>query len=176
MAFYSARQQGCTTQRHDQRYHSMKTIRHAIFALLTTSCLVVQAQSPSQIGDLGWLVGSWKRTNNKPGHAGNERWIIDPDIGLRGYGVTTKGNDTLFIEKMRIVPGDNNALYFVADVIENPKPVYFRITSIHQSEFTCENPDHDFPKRIIYRRKMKQLDVTISGNGKSIDYHFIKTN
>ncbi|HTF19473.1 MAG TPA: DUF6265 family protein [Chryseolinea sp.] len=154
----------------------MKTIRHAIGALLTICCLVAQAQTPSNIEDLGWLVGSWKRTNGKPGQAGNERWVIDPEIGLRGFGVTMKGNDTLFIEKMRIVPGDNNALYFVADVIENPRPVYFRITSIHQNDFTCENAEHDFPKRINYRRKMKQLEVTISGNGKSMDYQFVKVD
>jgi hypothetical protein len=154
----------------------MKIMSGAICAFLTTCCLVAQAQTPSKIGDLGWLVGSWKRTNNKPGQGGNERWIIDPDIGLRGFGVTTKGSDTLFIEKMRIVPGDNNALYFVADVIENPKPVYFLITSVHQNDFTCENPDHDFPKRINYRRKMKHLEVTLSGNGKSMDYKFEKTD
>jgi len=135
---------------------------------------VAQAQSPSHIEDLGWLVGSWKRTNNKVGQTATERWIIDPEIGLRGYGVTMKGTDTLFIEKMRIVPGDNNALFFVADVIENPKPVYFRITAVQQNEFTCENPEHDFPKRIKYKRKTKQLDVAISGNGKVVDYTFVK--
>lgn len=152
----------------------MKTIQIAIVALIVGCGHVAQAQSPSHIEDLGWLVGSWKRLNNKPGQAGNERWIIDPDIGLRGYGVTTKGSDTLFIEKMRIVPGDNNALYYVADVIENPMPVYFKITSVQQNDFTCENPNHDFPKRISYRRKLKTLQVTISGNGKSIDYEFVK--
>lgn len=152
----------------------MKTIQLAIILLLAGCSLVAQAQTPSRIEDLGWLVGSWKRTNNKPGQGGNERWIIDPDIGLRGFGITTKGSDTLFIEKMRIVPGDNNALYFVADVIENPMPVYFRITSIQQSFFTCENPNHDFPKQISYRRKLKHLEVTISGNGKTMDYQFDK--
>ena len=152
----------------------MKKIRYIFLASLTAACICTKAQTPSHIEDLGWLVGTWKRTNNKPGQKANERWIIDPDIGLRGYGVTMKGNDTLFIEKMRIVPGDNDALYFVADVIENPKPVYFRISSIHQNDFTCENPEHDFPKRIVYQRKMKHLTVTISGGSKSIDYQFEK--
>ena len=142
--------------------------------MMIVCCIGAHAQSPSHIEDLGWLVGSWKRTNNKPGQSANERWSIDPDIGLRGLGVTMKGNDTLFIEKMRIVSGDNDALYFVADVIENPKPVYFRIIAIHQNDFTCENPEHDFPKRIVYRRKMKHLTVTISGGSKSIDYEFEK--
>lgn len=154
----------------------MKTTQYLIAAVLVAVCCSVNAQTPSRIEDLGWLVGTWKRVNNKPGQTGSERWLIDPEIGLRGYGVTLKGNDTIFIEKMRIVNGDNNALYFVADVIENPKPVYFRITSVHQSDFTCENPDHDFPKRIYYRRKMKQLDVTISGNGKSMEYKFQKVD
>jgi hypothetical protein len=85
-----------------------------------------------------------------------------------------RGTDTLFIEKMRIVPGDKDGLFFVADVIENPKPVYFRVSAIHQNEFICENPEHDFPKRIEYRRKSKQLEVKISGNGKVVDYKFVK--
>lgn len=150
--------------------------RYLTFLLILICSGITPAQTPSHIEDLGWLVGNWKRTNNKPGQKGTERWTIDPDIGLLGYGVTTTVKDTLFIEKMRIVPGDNNALYFVADVIENPKPVYFKITAVHQNEFTCENPQHDFPKRLHYKRKMKMLYVTVSGNGKSIDYTFEKTD
>jgi len=152
----------------------MKKTRIIFAALFAAFCSIAQAQTPSHIEDLGWLVGSWKRTNSKPGQTTNEQWIIDPEIGLRGYGVTMKGADTLFIEKMRIVSGDNNALFFVADVIENPKPVYFRVTEIHQNEFVCENPEHDFPKQIAYRRKTKQLEVTISGNGRKVDYKFVK--
>lgn len=154
----------------------MKLRRYLSVACLLLSVSIVNAQSPSHIEDLGWLVGTWKRTNNKAGQSGNERWLIDPEIGLRGYGVTLKGADTLFVEKMRIVPGDNNALYFVADVIENPKPVYFRITSVHQSDFTCENPEHDFPKTITYRKKMKNLEVILSGNGKTVEYKFVRIN
>jgi len=154
----------------------MTATRMALTALLVAFCQLATAQTPSHIEDLGWLVGSWKRTNNKPGQTGIENWIIDPEIGLRGYGITMRGSDTLFVEKMRIVTGDNDALYFVADVIENPKPVYFRITSIQQSEFICENPEHDFPKRITYRRRTKDLEVKISGNDKSIDYKFKRMN
>lgn len=152
----------------------MKIRRYLTITGFMLSAAIANAQSPSHIEDLGWLVGSWKRTNNKAGQSGNERWIIDPEIGLRGYGVTLKGRDTLFIEKMRIVPGDNNALYFVADVIENPKPVYFRITAIHQNDFTCVNPEHDFPKNITYRKKLKNLDVILSGNGKIVEYNFVR--
>lgn len=150
-------------------------IRNLTFLLLMV-CTIANAQTPSRIEDLGWLVGTWKRTNNKPGQQGSEQWTIDANVGLLGYGVTISAKDTLFIEKMRIVNGDNNALYFVADVIENPKPVYFKIISIYQNEFICENQQHDFPKRLHYKRKMKQLVVNVSGNGKSIEYTFTKTD
>jgi hypothetical protein len=137
--------------------------------------MAAQAQTPTHIEDLGWLVGTWKRMYNKSGHTGHERWFIDPEIGLRGYGVTMKGRDTVFVEKLRIVNGDDG-LYYVADVIENPKPTYFKITSVTQNEFTCENASHDFPKNIHYRRKVKDLVATVSGNGRSITYKFIKTD
>ncbi len=155
----------------------MKTIYMAI-ALCTTGfyALPAKAQSNTRIENLGWLVGSWNRTNSKPGHAGNERWLIDREIGLRGYGVTTKGSDTLFVEKMRIVEGDHGALYFVADVLENPKPTYFHIISVTQNEFTCENQAHDFPKMIHYERKLKNLEVTLLGNGRTVIYRFVKAD
>ncbi len=135
-----------------------------------------KAQSNTRIENLGWLVGSWNRTNNKSGHTGNERWLIDREIGLRGYGITTKGSDTLFVEKMRIVEGDHGALYFVADVLENPKPVYFHIISITPDEFTCENQGHDFPKMIHYERKLKNLEVTLAGNGRTVIHRFVKAD
>lgn len=152
----------------------MRFFRYLVLLPLLLACLMSVAQTSTRIEDLGWLVGSWNRIKNKPGQTANERWIIDAEVGLRGYGVTLKGQDTVFIEKMMIVSGDHNALYFVADLTENPKPVYFKITSTTQNEFTCENPEHDFPKKIHYRRKAKELVVTISGNGKSIEYRFLR--
>ena len=85
-----------------------------------------------------------------------------------------RGQDTVFIEKLRIVNGDNG-LYYVADVIENPKPVYFKFTIISDKGFIVENEKHDFPKKIVYERTGKKLRAILSGNGKSIDYFFTKT-
>jgi hypothetical protein len=43
----------------------------------------------------------------------------------------------------------DDAIYYVADVPQNQQPVYFKFTEITESGFACENPDHDFPKKII---------------------------
>jgi hypothetical protein len=66
----------------------------------------------------------------------------------------------------------DNSLYFVADVKENAAPVYFRVTSINEQGFTCENPKHDFPKKISYQLEGKKLKATISGDGREVSYYF----
>jgi hypothetical protein len=42
-------------------------------------------------------------------------------------------------------------------------------------KFVCENPKRDFPKKIVYEwEESRRLKATVSGNGKAIDYFFIK--
>lgn len=125
----------------------------------------------SNVNQLTWLVGTWKRTNTKAGQSGFESWYKISPTELRGQGVTMRGSDTLFVEKIRIISKDKD-LFYVADVPENQKPVYFRLTELKENGFTCENPEHDFPKKITYNLQGNTLRAIISGNGKSIDYLF----
>lgn len=81
------------------------------------------------------------------------------------------GADTSFVEKLRIVTKDNK-LYYVADVPENKESTYFLITGVTATSFICENPEHDFPKKIVYQHEGNTMKATVSGNGKSIDYFF----
>jgi hypothetical protein len=121
---------------------------------------------------LEWLTGTWNRTNiTKPGRTAHERWEKSDTYALRGYGVNMQGQDTVFLEKISIVIKDN-ALYYVADVPENKQPIYFKFTAITNTGFVCENPQHDFPKKITYELEGEKLKAQISGNGKAMDYIF----
>lgn len=133
----------------------------------------ISKQTADNFEKLKWLEGTWIMTNAMAGQSGYERWQKSAPIELRGYGVTMKGMDTVFIEKLRILVREDQ-LYYVADVLENVKPVYFKLTEISNRSFVCENPDHDFPKKIAYRLDGDTLKATISGNGKSRDYLFIR--
>jgi hypothetical protein len=84
-----------------------------------------------------------------------------------------QGEDTVFVEKIKIVVKDRE-LYYVADVPENKEPVYFKIVELGTTGFVCENPAHDFPKKISYQLSGADLKAQISGDGKSIDYLFTK--
>lgn len=119
-----------------------------------------------------WLIGTWDRINiKKPGRTAWEQWEKVAPYHIGGKGVTMQGADTLFIEKFSIQIKDN-ALYYIADVPENKKPVHFKLTAITSTGFVCENPQHDFPKRISYQVEGTNLKAQISGDGKIIDFQF----
>jgi len=122
---------------------------------------------------LKWLEGTWTRTNTKPGRGGNERWLNSSASEWQGYGVNLKGADTVLLEKLKIIAKDGS-IYYVADVPENKQPVLFRFTALTDNSFVCENPQHDFPKKIMYEKTGDTLKAIISGNGKSIEYLFKK--
>lgn len=144
-----------------------------LFAVIFSSAATQGPNSPAQssVDQVKWLEGNWRRTNSKAGQSGLEVWKKISSTELNGRGITMHGSDTAFIEKLRIIVRDGN-LFYVADVPENQKLVYFRLTDIKQNSFTCENPDHDFPKKISYSLDGNKLHATISGNGKSINYFF----
>jgi hypothetical protein len=143
--------------------------------LIATGMANAQTSSPeANFQKLSWLQGSWTRTQMKPGRSGTERWEKMSPGHWRGMGVTLRGNDTAVVEKLQLLIKDGN-IYYVADVTENKGPVYFKLTIIGANSFTCENPDHDFPKKIVYQYDGTILKATISGDGKAIDYWFKKS-
>jgi len=148
--------------------------------LLTILCAfqIAHSQSPLQkVSDdfkkLDWLEGTWTRLEMKPGHTGYESWKKISTAEWKGSGVNMKGTDTAFVEKLKLVIKDE-IIYYVADIAENKEPVYFKLTVITGNSFVCENPQHDFPKKITYQKEGKKLKATISGDGKSFDYLFEK--
>ncbi|HEV8284256.1 MAG TPA: DUF6265 family protein [Chitinophagaceae bacterium] len=150
-------------------------------SLLLIAALIYLAnchsQSPTKASDnfkkLDWLEGTWIRTNVKPGRSANERWIKVSATEWQGFGLNMKGQDTTLLEKLKLIIKDNT-IYYVADVPENKQPVFFKLTEISENGFVCENPEHDFPKKISYQKEGNKLKATISGDGKSIDYFFEK--
>ncbi len=142
----------------------------AVVAVYPGNTLFAQGAS-EDFKKLDWLEGTWARTNSKPGRSAHEKWQKISSTEWSGIGVNMKGNDTAFVEKLKLVVKDDN-IYYVADIVENKQPVFFRLTSLTNDGFVCENPQHDFPKKISYQKDGEKIKATISGDGKSIDYMF----
>lgn len=122
--------------------------------------------------DFSWLKGKWERHNVKPGTSVFEVWEKTKN-GYFGQGVSLKGVDTTFVEKLSLIEKEGN-LYYVADVAHNPEPTYFKITSYTKNGFVSENPQHDFPKKIEYILEGERMTVVISDGDKKMGFVFVK--
>lgn len=119
---------------------------------------------------MDWLVGTWRRTDLPADRSGYERWASD-GRGFAGTGVTMQGVDTVFEEALRIDVRDE-AIWYVAEVAHNPEPVRFRLTRIDDDGLVFENPTHDFPQVIAYRRAGDRLQVRVSAGTRASEFHF----
>jgi hypothetical protein len=146
------------------------------FLLILIGFSSFSQQAPTTDFDkLRWLEGVWIRTNAKAGRTAHERWMKNGENELIGFGVNMKGTDTVFLERIKIISREDG-IFYVADVPENKSAVYFRMTEISINGFMCENPEHDFPKKIVYQKDGSKMRATISGNGKFTDYLFEKAD
>jgi Domain of unknown function (DUF6265) len=148
-------------------------MKNLILVVIFLSSQLAIAQVDTDLKKLSWLEGKWERVNTKPGKTGFEVWTKISSSEWKGMGVSLNGADTAFVEKLRLIVQDGTP-YYVADVPQNQDEVRFRISELTATGFVCENPAHDFPKKISYQRDGDKLKATISGNGKSIDYLFVK--
>ena len=122
------------------------------FICFTALQISAAAQTPP-LKQVQWLAGTWVM-KMKQGTA-YETWHIvnDSTFESRSYIVKTNG-DTIPQESVKLVCR-NAVCYYMPTVPNqnNGQAVSFRITLINSKGFTAENPQHDFPQRIIYLLK-----------------------
>ncbi len=130
--------------------------------------LSAQAQQ-KKMAKFAWLIGTWKH----PSAHHYETWSLSPEGSyLIGKGFEITRGDTLVNETLAIEYRQGK-YYYMANVPHNQNPVLFRMKTIKKGAFVCENPKHDFPKKITYELlEEKKLSATIEGNGRSHTYSF----
>jgi len=154
-------------------YRKLNGMRLIVFLTALLASGNLHAQKEADLKNMEWLLGNWTRTNAQPGRSGVEVWQKLGPAEWKGRGISLRGADTTFVEKLKIVV-EKGELFYVSDVPENPQPVYFKITQVTATGFVCENPAHDFPKKIEYWLQGENLKATISGDGKGVEYLFVR--
>jgi hypothetical protein len=119
-----------------------------------------------------WLLGTWRSLGSKS--ATFESWTVDQNHSWKGISWRMVEGDTVVLEQMALISRPDG-LFFIADVPHNEKPIEFKAITITKTKYVFENPTHDFPKRIIYyRSKNDTLRARIEGDGKILDFIFIR--
>lgn len=111
------------------------------------------------LNEFAFLEGTWAKTTSTS--TTEEVWTLNHGWSLRGVGRTLHGTSEVSREIMSIEPRGERFVY-VAQV-PGQGPVEFALQDRGSEWARFENPEHDFPQRIEYRRSGKRLRAEISG-------------
>jgi hypothetical protein len=109
----------------------------------------------------GFMAGCWELQQGTR-HVREEWRVVSPDF-LIGTSTTTVNGAAREFEFLRVVSKDGKVDY-VAQPNGNPATAFTLAPASSADKLIFENPQHDFPKRIIYT-KLSDTQVTASIDG-----------
>jgi len=127
-------------------------------ALMLAAVLLAQQARPQP--DLDWLAGYWLSCED--GREVAETWSDRRGAVMLGTYITVgrgAGWEQMRIEEV------GGGLSFFAQPRGAAQATAFRLVRSGPREAVFENPAHDFPQRVIYRREGERLIGRIEGRG-----------
>jgi len=121
----------------------------------------VPSAAPSAAPHFGWLSGHWCSASGD--ELIEEYWLPSKGDPMLGLGRTLKAGKTVTFEFMRISHDGGVTNYHAQH--DGAAPVAFRLTAAGADWARFENPQHDFPRRVEYRRRPDGLHAEIAGPG-----------
>ena len=141
---------------------TLLTVLLMISPLIQTGRTGQAAPSLSDITQLAWLSGDWQTA---PGGRAQieEHWTQPAGGSMLGMSRTVAGGKTAEFEFLRIEQRENE-IYYVAQPKGRCPQTEFKLTRVTAQEAVFENPTHDFPKRISYKKTADDsLTASIDG-------------
>jgi hypothetical protein len=150
----------------------MRKLMRKEVAFLLAMSLAPLIALPASISDLVWLSGCWSASDQDAGSG--EQWMPPAGGTMLGMNRTVRGNETVAFEFIRIVEQDDGSLVFVASP-SGQGTTEFALVRLSDREVIFENPDHDFPQRIIYRlvsdeELLGRIEGAIDGIERAVDF------
>ena len=103
----------------------------------------------SDMSRTAWLAGCWELRSGT--RLVEEQWMA-PRAGIMlGMSRTTRNDSLVEFEQVRIESRPTGVFYVASP--SRQATTEFKATSIAESGIVFENPEHDFPKKITYRRQ-----------------------
>ncbi len=126
------------------------------------------------IDDVAWLEGTWHETKENESY--EESWELKPaDSGNYwvGKGIWKAQDSVIFTEYVHLFEKDSMLIYKVMDSNEAKHTgVLFKSTVVNDSILVFENPNHDFPTKIAYKRlKNKTLHIEVSNENEKMEFN-----
>lgn len=156
----------------------MKKIFILLLMVLCFSAFVFSDNSKKTFKKLYALEGVWKMKTKQGAIC--EEWKKINKNYLQNKGYIINGMDTILTERVALQRSKDDIYYTsIVEDQNNKKPIVFTLTKTESNTFTFENPQHDFPKRIVYKIVTKDslhafIDDGIEGSKKRQNFYYKK--
>ena len=108
-----------------------------------------RAQGAPTVGQVGWMAGCWEQAAGP--RLIEEQWTRPRGGLMLGVSRTVVGDSLREYEQVALFQRGGHLVY--AATPARQAPAEFTSTAVSDSAVTFENPAHDFPQRVIYRRR-----------------------
>ncbi|MFN7134261.1 MAG: DUF6265 family protein, partial [Myxococcales bacterium] len=136
----------------------MRTLAFALAVAATLSPAAAAQQPAFRVAQLGWLAGTWQ--GETADGLMEEQWLPPRGGTMLATSRITSGDKTVFVEFVRLLERGGEVFYAVSI---GERTTEFRLVKLEGESAVFENPKHDFPQRILYRRKGNTLLARIEG-------------
>ena len=127
----------------------MRFLIGVVGALVGLAVLRLVASASGDANDvavLSWMAGSWAGEEGKVQM--EEHWTVPKGGMLLGLHRDVASERTVSFEFLRIEKTSDGIVYFAQPKGAPPTP--FRLVECKEKRVVFENPQHDFPQRILY--------------------------
>jgi Domain of unknown function (DUF6265) len=148
---------------------------HEILKLVAIFVFIAPMAASAQdveLSALAWLAGCWAAEGRDAGSG--EQWTPLAAGTMLGVGRTVRNGETVDHEFLQIRRNAEGKIVYIA-LPSGQTETSFVLTSADENSFTFENPEHDFPQRIIYRARadgglLVRIEGTRDGALRSVDF------
>ena len=145
----------------------MKTLITICILCLLLTC------SENKLSIVDFIVGTWKMEGKEQ----YEIWELSNNKELIGYSYKFKDGQKIITETLFIKILENTVIFEATVPDQNEgKTIPFTLNNEIKDYLSFENIDHDFPKKIQYKRiNENEIEVTVLGDeGKGFSYKQLK--
>jgi hypothetical protein len=150
----------------------------AVVLAMAVGALTGAQQPPvATSADLAFMAGCWRLTGNN--RTTDEHWLAPAGGTLMGVSRTVANGKTVEYEFLQIRDLPQGVTY-IAKPSGQPE-AQFTIASKTADEIVFENPKHDFPQRIRYKRVgadrlEARIEGTMNGKARGIDFPYTRVS
>jgi hypothetical protein len=134
-----------------------------IVALATAAHAQAPVATPT-LQDFAWLAGHWRI--EQADRLVDEQWMAPVGGLMMGMARNVQGGKVREYEFTLLRQEPNGDIFYVASPSQQTQ-TSFKLTSLHNGAAVFENPEHDFPQKVIYARQADgSLLAAIEGPGR----------